>query len=121
MTHHDVDVAILGAGTAGMRAARAARAHADRVLLIQDGPYGTVCAREGCMPSKLLIAAAHAAHAAGEAKVIDQRVMKNSETGGWRAFFKLDVPESTKLLELTCELKDGAKVVSERWMYQWRR
>ena len=67
MTHHDVDVAILGAGTAGMRAARAARAHADRVLLIQDGPYGTVCAREGCMPSKLLIAAAHAAHAAGEA------------------------------------------------------
>jgi glucans biosynthesis protein len=47
--------------------------------------------------------------------------MKNSETGGWRAFFKLDVPESTKLLELTCELKDGAKVVSERWMYQWRR
>ncbi len=60
------------------------------------------------------------AHAAGEAKVIDQRVMKNSETGGWRAFFKLDVPESTKLLELTCELKDGAKVVSERWMYQWR-
>jgi glucans biosynthesis protein len=57
----------------------------------------------------------------GEAKVIDKRVMKNSETGGWRAFFKLDIPEKTNLLELMCELKNGPKVISERWMYQWRR
>ena len=35
----------------------------DDVLLIEDGPYGTTCARVGCMPSKLLIAAAEAAHA----------------------------------------------------------
>ena len=32
------------------------------VLLIEGGPYGTTCARVGCMPSKLLIAAADAAH-----------------------------------------------------------
>lgn len=57
----------------------------------------------------------------GEGKVLDKRVMKNSETGGWRAFFKLDVPEKTNLLEIMMELKDGAKVISERWMYQWRR
>jgi len=30
--------------------------------------------------------------------------MKNSETGGWRAFFKLDVPEKTNLLEMSCDL-----------------
>jgi dihydrolipoamide dehydrogenase len=56
------DVAILGAGTAGMSAYRAALEHTDRVLLIEGGAYGTTCARVGCMPSKLLIAAAEAAH-----------------------------------------------------------
>jgi len=59
----DTDVAIIGAGTAGMSAWRAARAHTERVVLIEGGPYGTTCARVGCMPSKLLIAAAEAAHA----------------------------------------------------------
>ncbi len=47
--------------------------------------------------------------------------MKNNETGGWRAFFKLDIPAETNLLELMMELKDKEKVISERWMYQWRR
>lgn len=56
------DVAIIGAGTAGMSAYRAALAHTPRVLVIEAGVYGTTCARVGCMPSKLLIAAAEAAH-----------------------------------------------------------
>jgi dihydrolipoamide dehydrogenase len=63
----DTDVAIIGAGTAGMSAYRAALAHTPRVLLIERGVYGTTCARVGCMPSKLLIAAADAAHAIAEA------------------------------------------------------
>lgn len=58
-----VDVAIIGAGSAGMPAYRAAKASGKRVVLIEGGPYGTTCARVGCMPSKLLIAAAEAAHA----------------------------------------------------------
>ena len=58
----DVDVAILGTGTAGLSAYRAAVSHGKRAVLIERGPYGTTCARVGCMPSKLLIAAAEAAH-----------------------------------------------------------
>ena len=58
-----VDVAIIGAGTAGLAAYRAARARGARAVLIEGGPYGTTCARVGCMPSKLLIAAAEASHA----------------------------------------------------------
>ena len=58
-----VDVAVIGAGTAGLAAYRAARSHGKLVVLIEGGPYGTTCARVGCMPSKLLIAAAEAAHA----------------------------------------------------------
>jgi dihydrolipoamide dehydrogenase len=57
-----VDVAVIGAGTAGLVAYRAAMAQGARTVLIEGGPYGTTCARVGCMPSKLLIAAAEAAH-----------------------------------------------------------
>ena len=65
MTPHSqsFDVAIIGAGTAGLSAYRAARAAGARAVLIEGGQYGTTCARVGCMPSKLLIAAAEAAHA----------------------------------------------------------
>lgn len=59
----NVDVAIIGAGSAGMSAYRAAKTAGQRVVIIEGGPYGTTCARVGCMPSKLLIAAAEAAHA----------------------------------------------------------
>jgi dihydrolipoamide dehydrogenase len=41
--------------------------HRATVMLIEGGPYGTTCARVGCMPSKLLIAAAEAAHAVATA------------------------------------------------------
>jgi len=62
----EVEIAIIGAGTAGMAAYRAAREHTDRLALIEGGPYGTTCARVGCMPSKLLIAAAERAAAVRE-------------------------------------------------------
>lgn len=55
------DVVILGAGTAGLNARREAERAGRRWLLVDPGPYGTTCARVGCMPSKLLIAAADAA------------------------------------------------------------
>jgi glucans biosynthesis protein len=60
-------------------------------------------------------------HIVGDAKILDKRVMLNPQTGGWRAFFKLDIPPSTKLLEMTCELLQDGKPLSERWTYQWRR
>src|SRR3954463_9016009 len=63
----NADIAVIGAGTAGLAAYRAARSHGKRAVLIESGPYGTTCARVGCMPSKLLIAAAEAAHAIGAA------------------------------------------------------
>ncbi|MGF6553023.1 dihydrolipoyl dehydrogenase [Paraburkholderia youngii] len=60
----DIDVAVIGAGSAGLSAFRAAKAKGASVVLIEGARYGTTCARVGCMPSKLLIAAAEAAHAA---------------------------------------------------------
>jgi dihydrolipoamide dehydrogenase len=62
MTEIRCDVAIIGAGTAGLAAERAARKNGAKTLLIDDGFSGTTCATVGCMPSKLLIAAANATH-----------------------------------------------------------
>ncbi len=58
----ETDVAVIGAGTAGLAAYRAAKAAGKRAVLIEAGAHGTTCARVGCMPSKLLIAPAEAAH-----------------------------------------------------------
>ncbi|MBM9538273.1 dihydrolipoyl dehydrogenase [Desulfobulbus alkaliphilus] len=57
-----LDVLIIGAGSAGLAALREVRKHTDRFAIINHGPYGTTCARVGCMPSKSLIEAANAYH-----------------------------------------------------------
>ncbi|CAH2783930.1 MAG: Dihydrolipoamide dehydrogenase (EC [uncultured Caballeronia sp.] len=40
-----VDVAVIGAGTAGMAAFRAARLAGVKAVLIENGEFGTTCAR----------------------------------------------------------------------------
>ena len=62
MKQIQADVVVIGGGTAGMGAFRNARLHTDNVYLIERHVFGTTCARVGCMPSKLLIAAAEARH-----------------------------------------------------------
>lgn len=69
-----IDVAVIGAGTAGLAAYRAAKAGGASALIIEGGPYGTTCARVGCMPSKLLIAAAEAAHQASHTELFGVHV-----------------------------------------------
>lgn len=69
-----VDVAIVGAGTAGLHARRAALAAGARVEIFDPGPLGTTCARVGCMPSKLLLAAAELADSPRRAREMGLRV-----------------------------------------------
>jgi dihydrolipoamide dehydrogenase len=57
-----VDVIIVGAGTAGLGALREVRKRTESFVIINDGPWGTMCARAGCMPSKALIEAANEFH-----------------------------------------------------------
>lgn len=50
-----VDVAVIGAGHAGLNAIKEIRKTTDRYVLINGGGLGTTCARIGCMPSKVAI------------------------------------------------------------------
>lgn len=61
MTTYECDVAVIGAGTAGLAAERKARDAGASTLIVDPEFSGTTCATVGCMPSKLLIAAATAA------------------------------------------------------------
>jgi dihydrolipoamide dehydrogenase len=57
-----VDVVILGSGTAGLNATSQVGPSGKSFLLINGGEPGTTCARVGCMPSKALIQVAEDYH-----------------------------------------------------------
>lgn len=59
----ECDVCVIGGGSAGLSAAAGAAQLGASVVLIERGDMGGDCLNTGCVPSKSLIAAAHAAHA----------------------------------------------------------
>lgn len=62
------DLCIIGAGSGGLSVAAGAVQMGASVVLIEKGAMGGDCLNTGCVPSKALIAAAHAAHAAEHGK-----------------------------------------------------
>ena len=62
MTPADLDVAIIGAGTAGLAARAEVARVTDKYRVFDPGPFGTTCARTACMPSKALLQSAHDFH-----------------------------------------------------------
>ena len=57
------DLAIIGAGSAGLSVAAAAAQFGEKVVLFEKGEMGGDCLNTGCVPSKALLAAAKAAQA----------------------------------------------------------
>lgn len=55
-----LDVLVIGSGTAGYTAAYALRQAGRDVLVADKRPFGGVCAMRGCQPKKILVAAAQA-------------------------------------------------------------
>ncbi len=58
------DIAIIGAGAAGLSVAAVAAQLGFQVTLVERGEMGGDCLNTGCVPSKALLAAAHAAASA---------------------------------------------------------
>jgi len=61
------DLAIIGAGSAGLSVAAGAAQLGLKVVLFEKGEMGGDCLNTGCVPSKALIAAAEVAHTVREA------------------------------------------------------
>ena len=52
---YDHDLLVIGAGSAGVRAARIAAGHGARVAIVEDHRIGGTCVIRGCVPKKLLV------------------------------------------------------------------
>jgi dihydrolipoamide dehydrogenase len=89
-----VDVAVIGAGHAGLNAVKEIRKRTDHWVLINGGPLGTTCARIGCMPSKVAINLAENYQAR-------ERYQRYGVQGG--DDLRLDLP---KALEYVRDLRD---------------
>jgi glutathione reductase (NADPH) len=55
MTNTDFDLFVIGAGSAGVRAARVAAGHGARVAIAEEYRFGGTCVIRGCVPKKLLV------------------------------------------------------------------
>jgi pyruvate/2-oxoglutarate dehydrogenase complex dihydrolipoamide dehydrogenase (E3) component len=69
MASETYDICVIGGGSAGLSVAAGAAQMGARVVLVEKGEMGGDCLNTGCVPSKALIAAAHAAHAGRAASV----------------------------------------------------
>jgi len=70
----DVDLAVIGAGASGLSVAAVAAQLGLRVALIERDRMGGDCLNFGCVPSKALLAASHAAQAARAAQRLGLRL-----------------------------------------------
>jgi pyruvate/2-oxoglutarate dehydrogenase complex dihydrolipoamide dehydrogenase (E3) component len=70
----DFDLAVIGAGAAGLSVTAVAAQLGLRVALIERNRMGGDCLNFGCVPSKALLAAAHAAQAARTAALLGIRL-----------------------------------------------
>lgn len=61
-TGRALHIAVIGSGGAAMAAALKATEQGARVTLIERGTIGGTCVNTGCVPSKIMIRAAHVAH-----------------------------------------------------------
>ena len=64
----DVDICIIGAGSGGLSVAAGAAQMGASVVLVEKGKMGGDCLNYGCVPSKALLAAGHAAEAVRRAR-----------------------------------------------------
>jgi pyruvate/2-oxoglutarate dehydrogenase complex dihydrolipoamide dehydrogenase (E3) component len=103
----DYDIAVIGAGAAGLSVANVAAQLGLRTALIERDRMGGDCLNAGCVPSKALLAAAHAAQAGRDASrfgvrfaepVIDWPAVQAHIRGVIEAIAPADSPERYRAL-----------------------
>jgi glutathione reductase (NADPH) len=72
--NYDYDLLVIGAGSGGVRAARAAAGYGARVAIAEEYRIGGTCVIRGCVPKKLLVYGAHFAEDLNDAKRFGWRI-----------------------------------------------
>ena len=92
----EVEYLIIGVGTAGLGAYSRIRRETKNLLLVQHGPFGTTCARVGCMPSKMLVTAADLAHSIDQGRYFG--INGDYEVDGREVFARLKRDRADKFV-----------------------
>ena len=118
-----VEVAIIGAGSAGLYSMSQIKRFTNDFLLIDGGELGTTCARVGCMPSKVLIQIAEDFHRrsiferegieGGEHLTIDQTEAMEHVQNLRDSFVDRTLSNSTDLLPEDKLLQSNVRFIDE--------
>ncbi|PVX51061.1 dihydrolipoamide dehydrogenase [Balneicella halophila] len=120
-----VDVAIIGAGTAGQSAFEQINKITDNIVVINKGYWTTTCATVGCMPSKLVIAGAERAfHAlqseefgigtSQKSNIEGTQVMARIQNG--RDHFTKSVKKAIEDWDENKKIEGKASIIKERFI-----
>lgn len=103
MTESTFDIAIIGAGSGGITAAKFAAKLGAKTALVEKGRIGGDCTWTGCVPSKALLKAAKVAHATRTAAhygvtvpppTIDMARVKQYVESAIQAVYQYETPET---------------------------
>ncbi|MEE8263881.1 MAG: glutathione-disulfide reductase [Gammaproteobacteria bacterium] len=108
MAEHDFDLFVVGAGSAGVRAARMAGGFGARVAIAEDRYLGGTCVNVGCIPKKLLVYASHFSEDFEDAGGFGWTVGKS--TFAWKSLIQRKDVEIERLHRVYAELLAAAGV-----------
>lgn len=104
----ELDLVVIGAGSAGIRASRVAAALGARVAVCESGPLGGTCVNVGCVPKKLLSYGAHFSEEVEDARGYGWSVA--SPTHDWATLVERQARELTRLHGVYQRLLEGRGV-----------
>jgi len=105
---YDFDLFTIGAGSGGVRAARASARHGARVAVAEERALGGTCVNLGCIPKKLLVYASHFAEDFEDARGFGWSVGERSFD--WSRLIANKDQEIRRLNEVYARLLDQAGV-----------
>jgi len=110
VAEHDFDLFVVGAGSAGVRAARMAGGFGARVAIAEDRYLGGTCVNVGCIPKKLLVYASHFSEDFEDAGGFGWTVGKS--TFAWKSLIQRKDVEIERLHRVYAELLAAAGVTT---------
>ncbi len=114
MTKYDVDLFVIGAGSAGVRTARAAADKGIRVTIAEERNLGGTCVNVGCIPKKFLVYASQFSEDFASAEAYGWQLA--SPSFNWSTFVDHKNKEITRLNKVYAKLlvDSGVEIIKER-------